>query len=119
MSKRRDPSGFGSQPEPLEHATEHIDKRPQETTGLGQLVVDGEPMAEVRYTATLIEEGGPKSQPAGPIFTGHGILTSTRDADIEPGDTAYILHLENGHSVPVIIEAQVGDRDYRFRVQRA
>lgn len=116
MSERRDPSGQGSQPSPIETSGEDTENRSREATGRGTLTSGDDQIATVRYTVTLIEQGSPLGREQGQVFTGHGILTPLEDVDIDPAAPELVLHLEDGRSAPIMIEGHVADRGYRFQV---
>ena len=78
--------------------------------------IEQDEIAEVTYAATLMEMGSPQDKVQGPVFTGHGIVTATEGTDFDPDAPQMVLHLGDGRSVPIEIEARVRDRGYRFQV---
>jgi hypothetical protein len=117
MSERRDPSGQGSQPSPIEQSGEKFVSHAEQTTGRGVLTSGSNRVGEVTYTATLMEQKNPSGQAFGPVFTGHGILSPGEELDFDPDRPELVLHLRDGRSVPIEIDAPVEGRGYRFQVR--
>ncbi len=118
MAERRDPSGVGSQPSPIEQSGEKLVTHAEQTTGTGVLTSGSNRIGEVTYAATLMERKNPREQAPGPIFTGHGIVTPREETDFDPNAPELVLHLRDGRSLPIEIESAVEGRGYRFQVKK-
>ena len=116
MSERLDPSGMGSQPDPIQQSGETFVSHAEQTAGTGVLTSDTDRIGEVTYTATLMERRNPVEKAPGPVFTGHGIVTPAEGFDLDLEAPELVLHMRDGRSVPIIIDAPAKGQGYRFHV---
>jgi hypothetical protein len=119
MSERLDPSGMGSQPDPIQQSGEKFVSHAEQTTGTGVLTSGSNRIGEVTYTATLMEQKNPAETVPGPVYTGHGIVTPAEGIEFDPDAPELVLHMRDGRSMPIQIGAPVKGRGYRYQVMNA
>jgi hypothetical protein len=117
MSERHDPSGVGSQPSRIESSGEKFVTHAEQATGVGVLTSGSDRIAEVTYVATLMERVNAPGQPPGTVYTGHGTVMPAEGTPFDPDGPELVLHMRDGRSVPIEIDAPVQGRGYRFHVK--